>query len=94
MSLQATSVLGVKERSSVMTTILPNSTSMSGNGFDMTVEQLIKSLSQYPPDSLVLVEYSPGQCALVGDASPTNVSKEDLHSTEEMVGKPAVYFTF
>lgn len=60
----------------------------------MTVEFLIKCLSQYPPESQVLVEFSPNQYALINDASPTTVRKEDIHSTKETVGLPAVYLSF
>lgn len=61
----------------------------------MTVEFLIKCLSQYPPESLVLVEFSPNQYALATDLSgPTLVDEEDLHSTKETVGLPAVYLSF
>jgi hypothetical protein len=49
----------------------------------MTVEFLIKCLSQYPPETQVLVEFAPNQYALINDASPTTVRKEDIHSTKD-----------
>jgi hypothetical protein len=61
----------------------------------MTIEQLIKFLSQYPPESHVVVQVAPNEYAVANvAASLTAVRKEDLHSTEEIVGQPAVFLSF
>lgn len=61
----------------------------------MTVEFLIKCLSQYTPETQVLVEFAPNQYALATELSgPTLVDKSDLHSTKETIGKTAVYLSF
>lgn len=61
----------------------------------MTIKELIKALSVYSDDVEIMIEYAPNQCALVTDISgPTLVESKDLHSTDETIGKTAIYFSF